>query len=175
MYGKPWYLLLHCCEPKTAPKIKSVPHDATHIHPMCITSADSVLALETAVNRLYLQVGAPTLLAHSPTHSKHYPLHWSWCSVTQWCLTLGDPMNCSMPGFPVHHQPLPELAQTLAHWVSDVILSSHPPLFPSPPAFNPSQHQDLFQWISFWHQVAKILEFQLQHQSFRRVFRLDFL
>ena len=65
-------------------------------------------------------------------------------SVTQSCLTLCDPMNCSMPGPLVHHQ-LPEFTQTHAHQVGDAIQPSHPLLSPSPPAPNPSQHQDLFQ------------------------------
>ena len=86
-------------------------------------------------------------------------------SVTQSCLTLCDPMDCSMPGFPVHHQLL-ELAQTHVHWVSDTTELSHPLSSPSPPALNLSQHQSLFQWVSSSHQVAKVLEFQLQHQSF---------
>ena len=84
-------------------------------------------------------------------------------------------MDCSMPGFPVHHQ-LPELAQTHVHWVSDAIQPSNPLLSPSPSAFNLSQHRGLFKWISSSHQVAKeVLEFQLQHQSFQRIFRTDFL
>ena len=95
-------------------------------------------------------------------------------SVTQSCLTLCDSMDCSMPGFPVHHQ-LPELAQTHVHRVSDAIQPSHPLLSPSPPTFNLSQHQGLFQWVSSLHQVAKVLEFQLQHQSFQWIFRTDFL
>ena len=64
-------------------------------------------------------------------------------SVSQSCLTLCDPMNCSTPGLPVHHQ-LPELAQTHAHQVSDAIQPSHPVSTPPPPAFNSSQHQGLF-------------------------------
>ena len=80
-------------------------------------------------------------------------------SVTQSCLTLCLPMDCSTPGLPVHHQ-LPELAQTHVHWVSDAIQPSHPLSSPSPPAFNLSQHQGLFKWVSFLHQVAKVLEFQ---------------
>ena len=87
-------------------------------------------------------------------------------SVTWSCLTLCDPMDCSTPGFPVHHQLL-ELPQTHVHWVSDAIQPSHPLLSPSPPAFSLSQHQGLFPWVSSLHQVAKILEFQLQHQSFQ--------
>ena len=76
-------------------------------------------------------------------------------SSVQSCLTLCDPMDCSLPGFPVHHQ-LPELAQTLVHWVGDAIQPSHPLLSPSPPAFSLSQHQDLFQGVSSLHQVAKV-------------------
>ena len=86
---------------------------------------------------------------------------------------LSNPMDCSRPGFLVHHQFL--LTQTHDHWVSDVIQPSHPLLLPSPPAFNISQHQDLFQWVSSLHQVAQVLEFQLQHQSFQWILRTDFL
>ena len=95
-------------------------------------------------------------------------------SVAQSCPTLCDPMDCSMPGFPVHQQ-LPELAQTYVHWVGDAIQPSHPLSSPSPPAFNLSQHQGLFQWVTSAHQVAKVLEFQLQHWSFQWIFRTDFL
>ena len=83
-------------------------------------------------------------------------------------------MDCSMPGLPVHHQ-LPEFIQTHVHWVSDAIQPSHPPSSPSPCTFNLSQHQGLFQWVSSSHQVAKVLEFQLQHQSFQWIFRTDLL
>ena len=72
---------------------------------------------------------------------------------------------------PVHHQ-LPELTQTHVHWVGDAIQPSHPWSSTSPPAFNLSQHQGLFQWVSSSHPVAKVLEFQLQHQSFQWIFRL---
>ena len=92
-------------------------------------------------------------------------------SVAQSCLTLCYPMDCSTPGFPVHHQ-LPELAQTHVHQVGDAIQPSHPLSSPSPPAFNLSQHQGLFQWLSSLHQVAKVLE--LQHHSFQWIFRTDF-
>ena len=70
---------------------------------------------------------------------------------------------------------LPELAQIHVRWVGDAIQPSHPLLSPSPPAFNLSQHQDIFQWFSSLHQVAKVLEFQLQHQSFQWIFKTDFL
>ena len=95
-------------------------------------------------------------------------------SVAQSCPTFCDPMHCSTPGLPVHHQLL-EFTQTHLHRVSDVIQPSHPLSSPSPPAFNLSQQQGLFQWVSSSHQVAKVLEFQLQHQSFQWMFRTDFL
>ena len=95
-------------------------------------------------------------------------------SVAELCTTHCDSMNCSTPGFPVYHQ-LPKLAQTHVHWVSDAIQPSHPLSPPSPPAFNLSQHQGLFQWVSSSHHMAKGLEFQLQHQSFQWIFRTDFL
>ena len=83
-------------------------------------------------------------------------------------------MNCNTPGLPIHHQPL-ESTQTHVHWVSDTIQPSHPLLSPSPPALNPSQHQGLFKWVNSWHQVAKVSEFQLQHQSFQWTLRTDLL
>ena len=70
-------------------------------------------------------------------------------------------MNHSTPGLPVHHQ-LPESTQTHVHWVSDAVQPSHPLSSPSPPALNLSQPQGLFKWVNSWHQVAKVLEFQLQ-------------
>ena len=79
-------------------------------------------------------------------------------SVIQSHPTLRDPMDCSTPGFPVHHH-LPELTQTHVCQVSDTIQPSCPLSSPSPPAFNVSQHQGLFKWISSSHQVAKVLEF----------------
>ena len=97
---------------------------------------------------------------------------WHWFSsvqfslVTQSCPTVCDPMNHSTPGFPVHHQ-LPESTPTHVHWVGDAIQPSHPLSSPSPPALNLSQHQGLFQWVRSSHQVAKVLEFQLQHQSYQ--------
>ena len=82
-------------------------------------------------------------------------------SVVQLSLTLCDPVDCSTPGLPVHHQ-LPEFTQTHVHWVSDAIQASHPMLFHSP-AFSLSQHQGLFQWVRSSHLVAKVLTFQLQY------------
>ena len=93
-------------------------------------------------------------------------------SVTQSCPTLCNPMNCSTPGLPVYHQ-LMEFIQTHVHCVGDVIQPSHPLSSPSPPVLNLFQHQGLFQWVSSSYQVAKVLEFQLQHQSFQWTPRTD--
>ena len=95
-------------------------------------------------------------------------------SVAQLCPTLCDTMNRSTPGLPVHHQ-LPEFTQTHVHQVGDAIQPSHPLSSTSPPAPNPSQHQSLFQWVNSSHEVAKVLEFQLQHHSFQRNPRVDLL
>ena len=95
-------------------------------------------------------------------------------SVAQSCPILCDPMNRSTPGLPVHHQ-LPESTQTHVHRVGDAIQPSHPLSSSSPPAPNLSQHQGLFKWVSSSHQVTKVLEFQLQHQSFQWTPRTDLL
>ena len=85
-------------------------------------------------------------------------IYHQFSSVTQSCLTLCNPVNCSMPGLPVHHQLL-ESTQTHVHWLGDAIQPSPPLSSPSPPALNLSQHQGLFQWVSSSHQVAKVLGF----------------
>ena len=103
-------------------------------------------------------------------------IHLRLCSI-QLSLSrvrLCDSMDCSTPGLPVHHQ-FPELAQTHVHRVGDAIQTPHPLWSPYSPAFNLSQHQGLFQWVSSSHQVAKVLELQLQLQSFQWRFRTDFL
>ena len=123
------------------------PLSQLHYQPKCNTYIDLLLVLQSA-----LQIG----------------------SVSQSCPTLCDPMNRSTPGLPVHHQP-PEFTQTHVHRVSDAIKPSHPLSSPSPPAFNLSQLQGVFKWVSSSHQVAKVLEFQLQHQSFQWTPRTDLL
>ena len=100
----------------------------------------------------------------------HYFVQFS--SVTQSCLTLCNPMDCSSPGFPVH-LPLPEFTQTHVHWVGDAIQPSHPLLSPSPPAFNLSQHQGLFKWVSSSHQVVQVLFRQIQNISWNRDWGLE--
>ena len=87
---------------------------------------------------------------------------------------LCDPMNRSTPGLPVHHQ-LPDFTPTHVHWVRDAIQPSHPLSSPSPPALNLSRHQGLFEWVSSSNQVARVLEFQLYHQSFQWTPRTDLL
>ena len=87
-------------------------------------------------------------------------------SAAQSCPTPCNPMDHGTSGLPVHHQ-LPEFTQTHIHWVGDAIQPSHPLSSPLPPALNLSKYQGLFKWVSSSHQVAKVLEFQLQHQSFR--------
>ena len=109
----------------------------------------------------------PASRSVGPAHCKHWQVERGWhiiqfSSVAKPCPTHWDTMDCSMPGYPVHYQLL-KLVQTLVHWVSDTIQPSHPLSSPSPPAFNLSQHQGLFQLVGSSHQVAKALELQLQH------------
>ena len=126
------------------------------------------------------------------TSFMHYAGHWNifssvqsnmylvsvtvlqFSSVAPSCETLCDPMDCRMPGLLVHYQ-FSEFTQIHVHWISDANQPSHPLSCPSPPSLNFSQHQGLFKWVSFSHQAAKVLELQLQHQSFQRLFRTDFL
>ena len=87
-------------------------------------------------------------------------LNWTnqyCCSITNLCPTLCNPIDCSLPGFPILHNLL-EFAQTHVHWVGDAIHPSHPLSSPSLPAFDLTQHQSLFQWVSSSHKVAKVLE-----------------
>ena len=107
--------------------------------------------------------------------------HFAGGFFTSWAISsvqshpaLCNPMACGTPGFPVHHQLL-EFTQSNVHGVSDALQPSHPLLSPSPPAFNLSQHQSLFLWISSSQQVVSVLESQLQHQSFQWIFRVDLL
>ena len=142
--------------------------------------------IETVSN--FTQDSSPRITGYnllSPLHLKHwlywqppkkwYHFYYRFSSVQLLSrVQLCDTVDCSTPGLPVHHQ-LPELTQTHVHWVSDAIQLFHPLSSPSPPAFNLSQHQGLFKWVDSLHQVAKVLEFQLHHQSFQWIFRTDFL
>ena len=116
----------------------------------------------------------PFLFSIQTEKRKKKKIHYKFSSVIQSCPTPCDPMNHSTPGLPVHHQ-LPESTHIHVHRVGDAIQPSHPLSSPIPPARNLSQHQGLFQWVSSPQQVARDLEFQLQHQSFQWIFRTDFL
>ena len=118
----------------------------------------------------------PSLHCPSLSHCIQIHVHHShqFSSVTQSCLIFCSPMDCSMPGFPVHHRLL-EPTQTHAHPVGDAIQPAYSLSSSSPPAFSLSQYQSLFQWVSSSHQVAKVLELQLQYESFQWIFRTDFL
>ena len=118
--------------------------------------------------RCYFANKSPSSQGYSFSHSHvwmwelDYKESYQFSSVAQSCQTLCHRMNCSTPGLSVHHQLL-EFTQTHFHWVGDAIQPSHPLSSPSP-ALNLSQHQGLFKWVSSLHQVAKVLEFQLQLQ-----------
>ena len=131
--------------------------------------------------KLHFMKPVPSFTINSCPISFHlYTIHSpipslvQFSSVVQSCSTLCHPMNHSTPGLPVYHQ-LAEFTQTHVHWVGDAIQPSHPLSPPSPPAPNPSQHQGLFQWVNSSHEVAKVLEFQLQHQSYQWTPRTDLL
>ena len=125
-------------------------HTHTHTHTYCLYIIYFILSF-IIHQYLSLLITLSMLFSHSVMCNFLWPTNWS------------------MPGFPVLHH-LPELAQT-----HDAIQASHPLSSTSPPAFNPSQHQHLFQWVSYSHQVAKVLEFQFQYQSFQWIFRIYFL
>ena len=107
-------------------------------------------------------------LSNSLTMNLLYP-HKRLSSATQLCPTFCDPMDCSTPGLPVHHQ-LPEFTQTHVHLVGDAIQPSYPLSSPSPPTFNLFQHQGLFKWVSSSHHVAKVLELQHHIKTLRTPF-----
>ena len=143
--------------------------------PWLYQTTDTFNSSELLQHCLYHLFGKYHLLSYTVyliLHMNIFSVQFS--SVAQSCPTLCDPMNHSTPGLPVHHQ-LPEFTQTHVHQVGDAIQPSHPLLSPSPPAPNPSQHQGLFQWVNSSHQVAKILEFQPQYQSFQWTPRTDLL
>ena len=104
-----------------------------------------------------------------------YIVNWfcCCCSAAQSCQTVCDPMDCSKPGLSVPHHLL-KFAKVRVHCIGDSVQLSHPLMPSSSSALSLSQHQGLFQWVSCSHQMTKILEFQPQHQSFQRIFRVDF-
>ena len=148
----------------------SIPHcvDSGSLAGFCLTLLE-IQICTPSISQYYLGKQCPVRYSVNPIIQLSSV---QFSSVAQSCPTLCNPMDCSTPGFPIHHQLL-ELAQTQAHRVSDAIQPSHPLLSPSLLAFNLSQHQGLVQWVSSSHQVAKILE--LQPQSLQWIFRTDFL
>ena len=150
------HFLLQCMKVKVKVKVKVAQSYPALSNPMnCSLPGSSVHGIFQA------RVLEWCAIAFSILYSR-YLVQFSL--VSQSCPILCDPMDCSIPGFSVHHQ-LPELAQIHVYWVGDAIKPSHPLSSPSP-VFNLSQHQGLFKWISSSHQVVKVLELQLQHQSF---------
>ena len=147
------------------------PMPSTAILRAALLSWSSNPCFSTCLQQHLLGMGLSLALTISSPRSQHSV---QFSLVSQLCPTLCNPMDYSMPGLPVHHQLL-ESTQTHVHWISDAIQPSHPLLSPSPSAFNPSQHQGLSQWVSSSHQVAKVLEFQLKHQSCQWTFRTNFL
>ena len=127
----------------------------------------------------YIMYGWVPLMFIWNYHNIVNQLSVEFSSVVQSCLTLCNPMNCSTPGLPVHHQLL-EFTQTHVHRVSDAIQPSHPLSSPSPPAPNPSQHQSLFQRVNSSHEVAKVWSFSFSIISSKEIpglisFRMDWL
>ena len=151
----------YCCWPIPVPVHRFNHHFFKYL-PVVLNSSSSLIEPHSNPNKYYTWMPDITV----------YSIQFSW--FAQSCPTLCNPMDYSMPGFPVHHQ-LTELAQIHVHRVSDAIQPSHPLSSPSPSAFSLSQHRGLFQWVSSSNQVAKVLEFQLQHQSFQWISRTVFL
>ena len=144
---------------------KFVNHRETSYLESLLVGQWSVIWLADTRKENWLDFPGAPVVKSSRFHCRGYgfsPSVQFSCSVMS---PLCNPMDCSTPGLPVHHQ-FPEFTQTHAHWVDDAIQPSHPVASPSP-AFSFSQHQGLFKWVSSSHQMAKILEFQLQHQSFQ--------
>ena len=153
--------LLRCCLPGSPKHSHQIKHFST------FKKQKKKVKEEIENAGLKLNIQKTKIMASGPISSIQFS------SVAQSCLTLCNPMNRSTPGFPVHHQ-LQEFTQTHVHWVGDTIQSSHPLSFPSPLAFSISQHQSLFNKPVLCIN-DEVLEFQLQHQSFQWIFRIDFL
>ena len=145
----------------------SLPCSPLHLTSLYLISASTITFPS-------LTLSLPPPCYKDPVTTLDLPGSVQFSSVAQSCPTLWDPMNRSMPGLPVHKQ-LPEPTQTHVHWVSDAIQTYHPLTSPSSPALNLSQNQGLFKWVSSLHQMAKVLEFLLQDQSFQWTPRTDLL
>ena len=165
----------------SVPLLKSNKENKTNKDCQCYLNENSLNLTFKAVSFFFLV----SMMISQNVPKSHHRVNISWwapfynysvqfSSVAQSCPTLCDPMNSSTPGLSVHHKLL-EFTQTHVHQVGDAIQPSHPLWSPSPPAPNASQHQNLFQWVNSSHEVAKVLEFQLQHQSFQWTPRTDIL
>ena len=141
----------------------------TRVSIMCALASQTNTASRCLSVYMLRATTAPTLHLWNDSGLERHSIHFC-CSVAKLCLAVGNPVDRSTPGFPVHHC-FPEFAQIHVHWVGDAVSPSLA-LLPSSFAFNLSQHQGLFQWIGSLHQVAKILELQ---QSSQWIFRVDFL
>jgi len=135
---------------------------------ICQVSVCSILTNLSLTRAIYIAKSNLRVDGHFSVY--HKMLGKGFSSVAQSCSTICDPTDCSMPDLPVHHQ-FPQFTQTHVHWVGDAIQPSHPLSSSSPPTFSVSQHQGIFQWVSSSHQVAKVLESQLQHQSFQWILK----
>ena len=138
-----------------------------------------IVTILMAFSTFILNIFWITFFSFSSTSAIVYNIyiHFNMLSIQFCCSVMSDSLRTHesrMPGLPVHHQ-LPEFTQTHVHWVGDAIQPSHPLSSPSSPAPNLSQHQGLFQWVNSSHEVAKVLEFQLQHQSFQWTPRTNLL
>ena len=149
------------------------PHEQQHVRPPCPSTTPRVYSNSRPLSWWCHSTISSSVVPFSSC-LQSFPQSVQFSSVAQSCPTLCNPMNCSTPGFPVHNQ-LPEFTQTHVHRVGDAIQPSQSLLSPSPPSFNLSQHQGLLKSVSSSHQVAKVLEFQLQYQSFQWTPRTDLL
>ena len=165
-----WKFLCSCCPLKLFSRTRIVCR-ATHRAEELSCSSSVVFWLSQIAN-IWLGLQPNSVETHSCFEQKLSSVQFS--SAAQSCPTLCDPMNRSTPGLPVHLQLL-KFTQTHVHRVGNAIQTSHAVSSPSPPAPNPSQHQSLFQKVNSSHEVAKVLEFQLQHQSFQWTHRTDLL
>ena len=150
-------------------RLSQSPHDiweGPELSPVCFSIQVSVYTTSSSPLLLFKAAVKPSWVLCTYILYINSLYMFRCCSCCQLCPTLCDPTDCSTPGFLVLHYLL-ELAQTHAHQVGDAIQPSHPLSSPSPPAPNPSQHQGLFKCVNSSHEVAKVLEFQPQHQSFQ--------
>ena len=156
------------------PGKRGVPFLATHLYQAGALFPDPLVSWKSLHLKSLTEALGKPIATQVDCKCRQKAVSVQFSSVAQSCRTLCDPVDCSTPGLPVHHQ-LPKLAQTHVQWIGDAIQLSYSLSSPSLPTFNLSQHQGLLKLVSSLHQVAKVLEFQLQHQSFQWIFTTDFL